>query len=155
MRKIDPVLHEKLVSLASSMGYELIGVEMLPQGGQVVFRLYVDSPNGITVDDCSKVSHQVSALFDVEEPVQGRYILEVSSPGIDRPLFELDQYRKQVGNRIKVKLYVPIDQRRQFKGILKRVEGDVIVLQVEDSDQEISLPYSAIEKANVIGEIRL
>jgi ribosome maturation factor RimP len=130
-------------------------VEMLPQGGQVVFRLYVDSPNGITVDDCSKVSHQVSALFDVEEPVQGRYILEVSSPGIDRPLFELDQYRKQVGNRIKVKLYVPIDQRRQFKGILKRVEGDVIVLQVEDSDQEISLPYSAIEKANVIGEIRL
>jgi ribosome maturation factor RimP len=155
MRKIDPVLHEKLVSLIGSMGYELIGVEMLPQGGQVVFRLYVDSPNGITVDACSKVSHQVSALFDVEDPVQGRYILEVSSPGIDRPLFELEQYQKQVGSRIKVKLYMPIDQRRQFKGILKRIEGDVIVLQIEDSDQEVSLPYSAIEKANVIGEIRL
>jgi ribosome maturation factor RimP len=155
MKKIDPILHERLVTLISSMGYELVGCEMLPQGRQMVFRIFIDKKNGVTIDDCSQVSHQVSAMMDVEDPIQGRYSLEVSSPGIDRPLFEIEHYRKYIGSRIKIRLYSPIDQRRQYKGVLNRVEGEDIYLLVEDSEQEVILPFSAIEKANLIGDIGL
>lgn len=153
MRKIDLVLYERLVTLIGSMGYELVGCEMLPQGGQLLFRIYIDSPQGVTVEACSQVSRQVSAMMDVEDPFQGRYTLEVSSPGIDRPLFELDHYRKYIGKRVKIRLYTPIDQRRQFKGLLQRVEGDDIYIVVDTSEQEVRLPFSAIEKANLIGDV--
>jgi len=155
MRKIDPVLHERLVQLIVSMGYELVGCEMLPQGQQMVFRIYIDGPKGVTVDDCSRVSRQVSAMMDVEDPFQSRYALEVSSPGIERPLFEIEHYLKYVGKRVKIKLYSPLDQRRQFKGILQRVEGEDIYLLVDDMEQEVKLSYSMIEKANLVGEINI
>ncbi|RDI42457.1 Ribosome maturation factor RimP [Aquicella lusitana] len=154
MKKIDPELHERLAKLISSMGYELIGCELLSQGRQMVFRIYIDSPKGVTIDDCSSVSYQVSAMMDVEDPLQGRYSLEVSSPGINRPLFELGHYQKQVGSRVKIRLYSPINQRKQYKGVLKRVEDENIYLLVEDSEQEVVLPFSTIEKGNVIGDIR-
>ncbi len=155
MKKIDPVLHEQLSTLISSMGYELVGYEVVPQGRQMIFRIYIDSPTGLTIDDCGKVSSQVSAMMDVADPIQGRYSLEVSSPGIDRPLFELGHYQRFVGSRVKIKLHVPINRRRQYKGVLKRVEGDNIYLLMDDTGEEVELPFSAIEKANVIGEIRI
>jgi ribosome maturation factor RimP len=155
MRKIDPVLNERLAQLIGSMGYELVGCEMLPQGRQMIFRIYIDSPKGVTVDDCSLVSRQVGAMLDVEDPFQSRYALEVSSPGIDRPLFEIEHFRKQVGKRVKMKLYSPVDQRRQFKGVLLRVEGEDIYLLTDDTEQEVKLSYSMIEKANLIGEIKI
>ncbi len=105
MRKIDPILHERLAQLIGAMGYELVGCEHVPQGRQMLFRIYIDSAKGVTVDDCSQVSRQVSAMLDVEDPFQGRYVLEVSSPGIDRPLFEIEHYQKYVGKRVKVRLY--------------------------------------------------
>src|SRR5579871_2080700 len=118
MRKVDPVLQEKLVKLVSSMGYELVGCEAFSQGQQTVFRIYIDGKNGVTVDDCSKVSRQISAMMDVEDLVQSRYTLEVSSPGINRPLFTIEHYHKYVGSRVKIRLYVSIDGRKQFKGLL-------------------------------------
>lgn len=154
MKRIDPELYEKLLTLINSMGYELVGGEMLPQGRRMVLRLYIDSPGGVKVDDCSKVSHQISAMMDVEDPIQSRYSLEVSSPGIDRPLFELEHYGRFIGSRVKIKLYSPINQRRQFTGILKRIEGEDIYLQLE-TNEEVKLPFSGIEKANIIGDIRL
>lgn len=156
MAKIDPVLRESLERLINSMGYEMVGCELSPQGRQMLFRIFIDkeaAKNGVSVDDCSKVSHQVSAMLEVEDPIQGRYILEVSSPGIDRPLFELKHYQKYIGSRVKVRLYSPIQQRRQFTGLLKRVEGDDIYLLVDGSQEEVVLPFSAIEKAHLIGEI--
>jgi ribosome maturation factor RimP len=155
MRKIDPVLNERLAQLIGSMGYELVGCEILPQGGQMTFRIYIDGPKGVTVDDCSLVSRQVGAMLDVEDPFQSRYALEVSSPGIDRPLFEIEHFRKYVGKRVKMKLYSPVDQRRQFKGVLLRVEGEDIYLLTDDTEQEVKLSYSMIEKANLIGEIKI
>lgn len=154
MRKIDPVLHERLATLISSMGCELVGYEMVPQGRQMVFRIYIDSERGVTVDDCSRVSHQVSAMLDVEGPIEGRYSLEVSSPGIDRPLFEVEHYRKYVGKVVRIRLHAPVNQRKQYKGILQRVEGEDIYLLVEGVEQEVKLPFSAIEKGNLVGEIR-
>lgn len=155
MRKIDNELHVRLATLIQSMGYELIGVEMFPEGGRKVFRIYIDSPKGITVDNCSQVSYQVSAMFDVEDPIQGHYNLEVSSPGIDRPLFEIDHFKKQIGNRVRIRLQRAIGNRKQYKGLLQRVEGENIYLLVEGIEQEVMLPFSEIEKANVIGDVRL
>lgn len=153
MRKVDPILVERLEALVNSMGCELVGCELFPQGRRMVFRIYIDSPRGVTVDDCSRVSYQVSAMMDVEDPIQGSYSLEVSSPGIDRPLFEIKHYQKYIGSHAKIRLRMPIDNRRQYKGILCRVEGEDIYLLVDDSKQEVKLPFSAIEKANLIGDL--
>lgn len=153
MSKLDPELHERLKVLASSMGYELVGAELLPQGRQMMFRIYIDGPNGVTVDDCSKISRQVGAMLDVEDPFHIRYILEVSSPGIDRPLFELEHYRKYIGKQIKVKLRLPVEGRKQYKGLLQKVEGDDIYLMVSDTEQPLKVSFSNIDKANLVGEI--
>jgi ribosome maturation factor RimP len=152
MSKIDPELNERLTLLISSMGYELVGCELLSMGRQKMFRLYIDAPTGVTADDCSKVSHQVSALMDVEDPIQARYVLEVSSPGIDRPLFALRHYEQFIGSEVKMRLCAPIGGRRQYRGIVKRVEGEDIYLHIEGSGLEVVVPFSSIERANVIGK---
>lgn len=154
MRKIDPILQEKLNKLISSMGYELVGCEFTPQGRQILFRIYIDAQNGVKVDDCSLVSRQVSAMLDVEDPIPSRYILEVSSPGLDRPLFNIDQFRQHVGRRVKLKLSTHVDERRQYKGILQRVEEDKIVLLTDDTKVEVVLPFSAIDKANIVADVK-
>lgn len=155
MRKIDPVLHDKLETLISSMGYELVGCEMSSQGRQTVFRIFIDKENGVTVGDCSLVSRQVGAMLDVDDLLTGRYFLEVSSPGIDRPLFELAHFQKQIGHRVKIKLAAAIQQRKQIKGQLLRVDEDNVYVLLDDTNEEICLPFSYIEKANVIGEVKL
>lgn len=153
MRNVELTLRERLASLVSAMGYEFVGCEMQSQGRHSLLRIYIDSERGITVDDCSSVSYQVSAMLDVEDPIQGQYTLEVSSPGLDRPLFEIAQYQKFVGNQVKIKLNSPINDRRNFSGILLRVQGTDIHLMV--GTEEIVVPFSSIEKANVIAEIRM
>lgn len=153
MRKIDPELNERLSVLISSMNCELVGCELLPMGGQKMLRIYIDTPKGVSADDCSRVSHQVSALLDVEDPFQSRYVLEVSSPGIDRPLFELSHFERFVGSEVKMRLYAPIARRKQYKGVLTKVVGEDIHLFIEDIKQEVVIPFSAIERANVIGKV--
>jgi len=157
MRKIDSVLHERLAKLIKSMGCELVGGELQSRGRQVALMLYIDSASGVTVDDCSKVSQQVSAMLDVEDFIQGRYTLEVSSPGINRPLFTIEHYQKHIGKQVKVRLAVPVNQRKQYKGILKRIEGEDIYLLTEIGgiEIEVKLPFSIIEKANLIADVRL
>jgi ribosome maturation factor RimP len=152
MAKIESTLHDRLASIVSAMGYEFIGGELESRGRGGLLRLFIDDQKGITLDDCSRVSYQVSAMLDVEDPIQGRYTLEVSSPGLDRPLFEIAHYQKQIGNRIKLRLCAPIQNRRKFIGILLRVDGDDIHLLVDTN--EVVLPFSNIEKANVIADIR-
>lgn len=153
MNKINPVLHERLATLIGSMGYELLGCELLPQGRQMIFRIYIDGKDGVTLDDCTRVSYQVSAMLDVEDPIQGHYSLEVSSPGIDRPLFEIEHFRRFIGKLVKIRLRSPVNQRKQFKGILQRVEGENIYLLLEETGQEVTLPYSAVDKANLVGDV--
>jgi len=136
-----------LQSTVAALGYELWGVEHMVQGKHSVVRVYIDSPSGITVDDCAAVSDHVSSILDVEEPITGEYTLEVSSPGMDRLLFKLVQYFGYVGETVEVRLRSAIDGRRRYKGILKGIEGEDVVIQVDD--HEFLLPYGAIEKARV------
>lgn len=130
-----------------ALGFELWGIEHISQGRHSVLRVYIDSDNGIGVEDCAAVSQQVSAILDVEDPITGEYTLEVSSPGMDRLLFKLEQFTGYIGEQIELRLRTPFEGRRKFKGVLKGIEGEDVVVQVDD--HEYLLPYSAIDKARV------
>lgn len=151
MTKVASTLTERLAPLVQTMGYELLGCEYHGQGKHSLLRVYIDSETGVTLTDCSRVSEQLSAVLDVEDPIRGHYSLEVSSPGIDRPLFELAHYQKQIGNKLKVRTYTPIQNQRNFVGSLLRVDGNNICLLV--GTEERILPFSDIEKANVMAQI--
>lgn len=152
MTKVATTLRDRLAPLVQTMGYEFVGCEYHGQGRYSVLRVYIDSETGITLTDCSRVSEQLSAILDVEDPIPGKYSLEVSSPGVDRPLFEITHYQKQIGNRLKVRTYTPIQNQRNFVGVLLRVEGNDIYLLV--GAEERMLPFSDIEKANIVADIR-
>lgn len=137
---IDPV--------ASSLGYELWGVEYTMAGRRSVLRIYIDRPEGIGVEDCELVSRQVSSVLDVEDPIRSEYTLEVSSPGMDRPLYKLVHFQRSVGEVVTLRLRVAFEGRRNFTGLLKGVENDEVVLEVDNA--EYVLPYELIEKANIV-----
>ena len=130
-----------------ALGFELWGIEHISHGRHSVLRVYIDAENGIGVEDCASVSQQVSAILDVEDPITGEYTLEVSSPGMDRLLFKLEQFTGYIGEQIELRLRTPFEGRRKFKGILKGIEGEDVVVHVDD--HEYLLPYSAIDKARV------
>jgi ribosome maturation factor RimP len=143
----DTLLTGLVQPVAEALGYELWGVEYVSHGKQTLIRIYIDSENGIGVDDCAKVSRQVGSIFDVEEPIAGEYNLEVSSPGMDRPLFKLSQYSRYIGEQVKVRLRSPFEGRRKFSGLLTGVEGEDVVVAVDD--HEYLLPFDMIDKANI------
>lgn len=132
----------------AALGYELWGVEYQTHGRQALLRVYIDSPDGISVEDCATVSRQISALLDVEDPISGEYLLEVSSPGMDRPLYTLDHFARFAGELIKLRLRAPVEGRRNFSGLLKGVEEDDVVVEVDA--HEYLLPFDLIERANVV-----
>ncbi|SRR5579883_2631849 len=150
MRGIDISLRDRLAAIVTALGYEFVGSELAGQGRGSVLRVYIDKDQGVTVDDCSKVSRQISAMLDVEDPIQGQYSLEVSSPGLDRPLFEISHFQKYIGQKVKIRLLAPIDTRRNLVGILTRVEGMNIHLIVDAV--EVVVPFSEIDKAKLIAE---
>lgn len=144
-------LEQMIQPIAEGLGCVFWGMEFLSQGRHSVLRIYIDKENdGITVDDCEAVSRQVSGILDVEDPIQGEYTLEVSSPGWDRPLFRLEQFAAYAGEVVQVRLRSPYDGRRNFKGLLKGVEGDEVVVQVDDN--EYLLPIELVEKANIVAQ---
>ena len=142
------LLHELIEPGVTSLGFELWGIEYLAHGAHSVLRVYIDAEHGITVDDCAKVSHQISGVLDVEEPISGQYNLEVSSPGLDRPLFTLAQFVAFTGHKVEVRLRVPFEGRRKFKGLLNGVEGDEVLVIVDK--EEYLLPIDSIDRANVV-----
>ena len=140
-------LRDMLAPTIEALGFDLWGVEYLSQGRHSLVRIYIDAEQGITVENCAAVSSQVGSVFDVEDPITGEYTLEVSSPGMDRLLFKLEQYAGYVGELVELRLRSAFEGRRKFKGILKGIEGEDVVIHVDD--HEYLLPYSAIEKARV------
>lgn len=116
----------------AAMGYQLWGLEYLPSGKSSVLRLFIDSDKGIDIDDCAAVSRQVSGILDVEDPIVGEYNLEVSSPGMDRPLFTEQHYQLYCGQRVKMKLSTAIKDRRNFSGEIVQVQDGDITLRLDD-----------------------
>jgi ribosome maturation factor RimP len=142
-------LKQLLGPVVEALGCELWGLELQAGGKTKLLRIYIDrAEDGIGVDDCERVSRQASAVLDVEEAINGEYILEVSSPGMDRPLYELNQYEQYIGEDISLRLRFPYEGRRNFKGRLTGIDNDEIVLVV--TDHEFLFPVEGIEKANVV-----
>lgn len=137
-------------STISALGLELWGIEHVAQGKFSLLRIYIEREEGVSIEDCEKVSRQVSALLDVEEPISGEFTLEVSSPGLDRPLFNVGQFEQFTGSEVRVRTSTPVEGRRKFKGLIEGVSGEVVSVQVEG--KIFQLQQSDIEKANIVFE---
>ncbi|GGI84138.1 ribosome maturation factor RimP [Legionella impletisoli] len=129
-------LEQLLAPVIEDMGYRFWGCEYLAQGKHSLLRIYIDHEDGIGIDDCERVSRQVSSLLDVEDPISGNYRLEISSPGIPRPLFYSWQYSMFAGQEVSIKLSKPVAGKRKFTGKIISAEDDVLRLQVGDDQQE-------------------
>jgi len=134
--------------VVEALGFDLWGIEYISQGKHSMVRIYIDHSDGINVDHCAQVSRQVSSIFDVEDPIAGEYNLEVSSPGMERPLFSLEQYGSYVGEQVSIKLRTAFEGRRKFTGLLAGVEGDEVVVAIDE--HEYLLPFVLIDKANIV-----
>lgn len=141
-------LQALLAPVVEALGYECWGIEFLSQGRHSLLRVYIDHSNGILIDDCEKVSRQISGVLDVEDPISNEYTLEVSSPGMDRPLFTLEQFARCAGEQVKIRLRSPFEGRRNFQGLLRGIEDQDVVVLVDD--HEYLLPIDLIDKANII-----
>ncbi len=133
-----------------ALGYELADLEVRMGGGRGLLRLYIDSPDGIGLDDCEKVSHQVSAILDVEDPIPDDYNLEVSSPGFNRKLVKPEHFERFAGSKVKVKLRRLVNGRRNVRGILLGIENDEVL--VREDEEDIRLPLLEVDVARVVPE---
>ena len=138
-------LSQLLRPTVESLGYSLWGVELISPGKRPTVRLYIEAEAGVTVDDCARVSHQVSGVLDVEDPVKGEYTLEVSSPGVDRLLFDSRQYEPFIGELVDIRLRLPVEGRRRFKGTLTAVDSESVVISIDE--QEFTLPLRSVDRA--------
>ena len=141
-------LKEMLEPAVNAVGMELWGIEFLSQGKHSILRVYIDSEIGVTIDNCEAVSHQVSGILDVEDPINGEYNLEVSSPGMDRPLFNFDQFAVYEGDLIKVRLQMAVNGMRNFTGKLLEAKDDALTFQVDN--QQLTVSINQIDKANLV-----
>lgn len=151
MAGVGPSLRERVASGVQALGFELVDVELVGGRQNQTLRVYIDSPDGITVDNCADVSRQISAILDVEDPFPGRYTLEVSSPGLDRPLVTPADFRRFQGAVIKVRLLHALDGRRNFTGRLLTANADGVIVEVDR--EQFSLPFKAIERARLVPQV--
>ena len=148
MATLEQRLTEILDAPVVALGYELWGIEFIRAGKHSTLRVYIDHANGISVDDCAAVSHQVSALLDVEDPITTEYYLEVSSPGMDRPLLKPEHFARYIGQVAAVTLRMAVNNRRKYKGTIKQVEREMITLTIVGKDE--ILAFANIQQANLI-----
>jgi len=146
MHTIDPDLERAVRTLVEDLDLEYVGVDYRP-GNNGLLRLYIDAEAGVTVDDCSAVSRELSALLDVEDPLQGHYTLEVSSPGLERPLFTAAHFQRFAGENIRLVSRVMVSGRRRFRGRLECCDGEFVEVSCDGVEYRISL--SDIESARL------
>lgn len=141
-------LQALLEPVVNALGYELVLLEFSPHKGSAGLRLYIDAAAGIRLEDCERVSREVAAALDVADPIRQSYRLEVSSPGLDRPLVKPEHFLRFRGARAKVQTLVPIGGRRRFQGVLTGAEADNVTLATDDG--EVRLALADIERARLV-----
>jgi ribosome maturation factor RimP len=139
---IEPILDE--------IGFELVDVEYLPERGRWVLRIYIDKDDGITIDDCATVSRELGNLIDIKDVIEHEYVLEVSSPGLNRPLKKETDFIRSIGKKIKVKAKIPINGQRNFMGCLKDFKEHALC--IESEGKLITMVLADVEKANLVYE---
>lgn len=142
---IEKKVEELTKPIIEDAGYELVALEYVKEGGDWYLRYFIDHPNGITIDDCEYISRQVEEVLDEVDPIPGSYILEVSSPGVERPLKTDEDFVKYQGNLVLINTYAAVDGQKTFKGILKESTAEEIIITVGKKD--ISIPRKLISKA--------
>jgi ribosome maturation factor RimP len=143
-RQVESLIRE----FVEGQGFELVHVEYLRTGASSLLRVYVDKPGGVTVDDCAWVSRQIGVILDVEDLISDEYLLEVSSPGVERPLFREEDFERCTGEKIRLKTVRQIENRRNFKGrLLELVDG---VLKLDCQGQVFAIPLKDVKKANLV-----
>ena len=152
MAKITEKITDLVAPNLEDMGYELVGIEYVASGKHIILRVFIDTDNGIGIEDCEKVSHQLSAIFDVEDPIASQYNLEVSSPGIERPLFHIGHYQRFLGNDISLRMVRPINGQRKFKGSIGSVSELNHTIELVTELGSVTLDIDMIEKANLIAD---
>lgn len=152
MQPSDSTLTRLARGVVEPMGYELVAVEFFQRGAAgATLRVYIDHPRGITLDDCTAVSHQLSGVLDVEDPLPGHYDLEVSSPGLDRPLVFAEHYERFRGHRVRIRLAEKIEGRRNLEGVLAGFEAGTIRLEADGRVWEI--PLAAVDTARLVPDL--
>lgn len=145
---------EHLIALiepvVEGLGYECVGIEYNAHPRHGLLRIYIDTENGVLVEDCTKVSHQVSGVLDVEDPIPDNYSLEVSSPGSERPFYKLSQFERYIGSTVAVHLFSPVNGRRKITGKIVKIEGDVVILK--ENENILEMPFAAMSKARLVPE---
>lgn len=149
-RTLD-TLYQVLEPVVTGLGYELVGIDYRHNPKNALLRLYIDGPEGITLDDCTRVSRQVSGVLDVEDPIPSAYTLEVSSPGLDRPIFKPADYDRFKGEKVHLRLQGLYEGRRKFAGVLLGLRGDSVA--IDENGTEIEVPLAQIDKANLELEV--
>lgn len=124
----EKLLSELIKPVIEDLGFSLWGVEYLPQKNSAILRVFIDHENGVNVNDCANCSREISGILEVEDPINGAYVLEVSSPGMDRVLFDAEQFKQYIGEFVQVKLAQPVLGARNIKGTIKSVSEDEIVV---------------------------
>ena len=143
-------LHDLLDPEITAMGFELLGIELSNSDSVSFLRIYIDKSEGINIDDCVLVSQQLTGLLDVNNPIKGKYNLEVSSPGLDRPLFTDEQLKKHIGQIVMIKLHEKYKGKRRIIGEIEAVEDLEIVIKCNESKENI--PLDLINKANLVAK---
>ena len=141
-------LNELLEPLVQDLGFEFVGLEYNNNPKQSVLRIYIDHENGVGIDDCETVSRETAALLDVKDPIRSRYNLEVSSPGLDRPLFTPAHYSEYKGYKVKINLFVPQDGRRNFSGPILSADDNSV--NIDQDGSAVKLEIENIAKAKLI-----
>ena len=152
MNTVQQELDKLIRSTVNGLGYELWGYEYRPQVETALLRIFIDSQKGITVEDCSIVSHQIGAALDVDDLIPIAYILELSSPGIDRVLFDPEQYQRYINEQVKIRTRIPINARRNFKGAIVAVSDTNVTVEIDNLDYEI--PFETVDRARVLMDVR-
>lgn len=154
MQPVDSSLTRLARGVVEPMGYELVGVEHFQRGGGAsTLRVYIDHARGVTLEDCALVSHQLSGVLDVEDPLPGRYDLEVSSPGLDRPLVFAEHFERFAGQRIRVRLAEKVEGRRALEGVLLGLDAEAAggaMVRLEAEGRTWMLPFAALESARLV-----
>lgn len=143
-------LEQLLAPVVTALGYELVLLEFNPSSKHGLLRLYIDNAAGITVEDCERVSREVAATMDVEDPIKTAYSLEVSSPGLDRPLVTPAHYARFMNEQARIQLTAPLNGRRRFVGWIRGITDSVVSLQTAEGPVEI--PLAEIERARLVPE---
>ena len=151
MQEFEKTIFDAIEPLVTSEGYEVVDVEWLTESGRRILRVYIDRENGVNIDDCSRISATLEDVLDVQDLISSAYNLEVSSPGLERPLRTMAHFEKSLGKKVKVVTKEKIDNRKNYKGLLKAAENEVLTIEIDN--QDFAVPFDQVQKARLIFEM--